>query len=458
MLSVTFLVIIIQMMRPYEPEPNQSEMGQKIPNELLDDIEVSTMLENIDGSVDLLNTTPSDERIKQFVDPDNFLGNFYKERELAPEISEQEDKKLEKINHHLNSNKEVVNQIIDTLIESQKVNLINRGVPKDTVDVEIKHITEVVALTKRIFPNMPILHLAAAVHDSYKYNSKGQMELALHELTSTALGPLLVEKMLLKHKSEILFGNDETEKREINHDEIQLILKLIKRALETHGTDEFPDQTAAFTDNDNPNIGILYDSVKPRPSKNSWSLLDQKASSASITIAGLNYLDAITGTNRTSFIKYNNPITYQNSIFIQEIQTPADYVTKKLFSSFESNIGMVSGEKLSQLENIPDIQNIDELKQIVRENRVVKETIEYVLSKNHTPLIESFGYGSTIHMLRLASYLEGSFNKLRNTVIEKKNDAVNIFYLNERKKFDVELNLFIQTVYSIVSDRINKSA
>ncbi len=413
-----------------------------VEDELLDDPEVSQLLGDIDSSVSFLKTSPKEEKVKNFLSTDHFLGKFYEEMEQQEEISDLEESAIEIIKNELIKKMDVVNTMVDTLIESQRQNLIRRGLPREPVDmvaVEINHITDVVKMTRSVFPTLPILHLAAAAHDSYKYNTGGKMELGLHELASTALGPLLVEKLLQKHKSEL----------EIDDRHIALIKKIVQRAILTHGTDEFPEKNATYSTNNR--IGELFGSVYPKITKRSWSLLKNNTSAAALTTAGLNYLDAVTGTSYTSFIKYNNITTYSNEYLARQDTTLTFFLTHKILGGFDSNISLESGRLIQAKIQSKELQNI------ITENTKVRDILLAVINGQRKKVTSEMRgqRGKVSQLFNEYNKLIASFSNLKNTVIQAKESDNQTTDLQERKQFDAQLISFI-TLTHILTTSLQK--
>ncbi len=397
------------------------EHDQHTNDELLDDIEVSHLVDDIDKSIDTINSGPVDNRANNFLTSNTFLTKFYDQMEQEPDLNEGEEEKLDAINAQLENKRDVVNEIIESLIESQRQNLIRKGLPRKPIDqvaVEINHIKEVVRLTQDIFPSLPILHLAAAVHDSYKYKN-GKMELGLHEIASTALGPVLVEKLLRKHMSKL----------DIDLDEIALVKKLVQSAVLTHGSDEFPERVANYKNSSK--VGNLFGSVYPKTSKRSWTLLKKRTNTTSQTIAGLNYLDVITGTNINSFIKYNYAPSHSNELLSGLDMTLSVYIGQKLLSGFKENIEMYSGELLQEKIDLP------ELKKIIDENTRVKDIIILVINGERRGLFLKLRNRGIASILKSAyTKLETKFRKLQKTCRQGRNG------IEERNEFNAQLIIF----------------
>jgi len=326
-------------------EPNKSNITAKA--EKLLDSENQTYKE-LDQCFDYLCSENDFESKKEkFLDtnqPDNFLGRFAKEvNENSIEFSKEEGDELNNINGLLLEKNQIVDEIISVLIETQRLRLITIGLDPKKINSEIIHIKKVVALTKIAYPTFPILHLAAAIHDSYKYDKNASFQLGLHELASTYLGTELIKDILNEYKTKL----------ELNTDQINLTSKLIKRAVLTHGTTEYPMLNASYSDQDHPEIGNLHgNDIYFRPNQKSTDI--NVNSIVDISVMGLNYLDALTGTEAESFIKYNH--NYRNhQLFFQK--TLKNYMLNSIFSSFDSNINMLSGKKLDKSLS-PDINTV----------------------------------------------------------------------------------------------------
>lgn len=393
-----------------QPEPifSRFEVAAK---ELLGNAEVSRTISTIDKNIQYLNQAETFfKKIRRFLYsfPDKkrtFLRSTWKEMEKPEtELTVEEINKLKEITDVLNDDPEkiqLVQEIIFTLIAAQDKNLKNRNLEEYRIVIEINHILDVVKHCQKVFPKNLILHLAAAVHDSYKHVSKNYTELGLHELASTALGQVMVREILLKH--QLVLG--------LKQEDIELIVKLIKRAIYTHGNFEFTELQSQPTSHDR--IKNLFGQLYIFTKKRSVNPTDKKPNNANLTIAAMNYLDALSGTNATSFIKYN---AFYSTQYILDFDSLADYFQDAIFSSFKSNMESPAGNFLRLHKN-------SILARFIRENRQVKKNIESALE-------EKF---SNAEIEQAYVNLKASFDNLSNNEIS-------------RRIFDENLEIFVKAV------------
>jgi hypothetical protein len=399
------------------------------------------------------------EKLSIFLHEDNVLTKYWETANVEPELVIKEQEALEIISEEkLEKEPELINKLVDILIEAQTQNLIKRGVKN--VDVEIQHIKDVVTNCQTVYPNLPILHLAAAVHDSYKFNEDGKIELGLHEIASTYTGTQLVKELLINNKIDL----------NLNLNEIELIVKLVKRTILTHGSDEFPEKKTSFQDDQM--VGILFSSIYPKNTKTSSSLSKSQVekNKTTTTITALNYLDAITGTDYLAFIKYNNPAIYENSKFLKSnseeglsIRNLGDFFDKCLFDSFTGNLGMDSGLLLLQSDvlnlkdetpNELDNEHLFALDKIVRKNIFVKNVIEAAAKKDETRLIKLVGKDASTILLYEVTKTQASFSKLLDAVDSSQNQVElkkPTSLPTERAEFDQEVENLINTCYQVAT-------
>lgn len=406
---------------------------------------VSDVYHSIDLHLDFINQDPHVEKKRQkFLSRSGHkvkteigligrkkqsLHDFWVRVNNEKEISTHEQNLLETISKEkLEKNQKVVTEIVNILLATQRLNLSNRNV--GSIQEEMAHIEEVTRNSQTIYPDLPILHIAAAVHDSYKFNQKGGFELGLHEVTSTITGTALVEKILEKYAKEL----------NLNQNEIKLIVKLIKRAILTHGTDEFPERESEYKKGA---VGTLKNIwIYARNKKRSWTLFEKKQNKATRTIAALNYLDALTGTTANSFIKYNNPATYPNSIFLDSyvpyrvgIKTLGVFFEKCLFKGFEDNLEMKSGKLLRN-------ENNHQLDQKTKEVIFVKTVIELTVHGNQKKLEQLVNQQNAKHLISLCDMTARTyFNKLLAAVETKNNPE--LAATRERSDFNESVKTFI---------------
>lgn len=411
---------------------------------------VSDVYDSIDLHLNFINQDPHvEQKRKKFLSRAGYkvkteiglvgrkkqsLHDYWIRSNNEKEISTQEQTLLETISQEkLEKNPRIVTEIINILLAAQRLNLSNRHV--SSTETEMAHIEEVTRNSQAIYPDLPILHLAAAVHDSYKFNQKGGLELGLHELTSTITGTALVEKILEKYKKEL----------NLNPREIKLIVKLIKRAILTHGTDEFPERESDYKKGA---VGTLKNIwIYAKNKKRSWTLFEKKQNKATKTIAALNYLDALTGATANSFVKYNNPATYPNAILLDSyvpyrvgIKTLGAFFEKCLFKSFQDNLEMKSG-KLLRSENNP------QLYQKTEEIVFIKTAIELTVHGNQKKLGQLIGDQDAQYLIQICKATAGaSFNKLL-TAVERKNNPD--LATRERSEFDNSVKVLIQECQSV---------
>lgn len=426
-----------------QPKPDQAQHDTaKYASELLNSQEVLQMAQRLDANIHYINgTIPNGktnensfkttfkEKLHLFLDKkksENFLPAFLEKMDSkASDITRAEGLRLDASNNLLIDKQVEVDHIISILIEAQRQNLTKRGVDPKAIEVEINHIKDVVALTKNVFPKLPVLHLAAAVHDSYKHVAKNYNELGLHELASTAFGGVLVETVLKKFGSELGLDNSA----------IALIKKLVERAIFTHGTQEYPRINTAY-DQKHPQIGALHGSdMHVRPKRNSYDETRNPSRTVAFTILGLNYLDALTGTDPNSLLKYNLASSHQKITASASLE---DYFIMSLFNSFESNMTMKSGRELLKLEN----QALDE---VIARNNKVKEMILLVLSRKKFKLRTKFRLSRKEigDIDNKHSELLRSFRQLQDT---NEHDS---FY--ERSHFNNLLEEFVTYIANVVT-------
>lgn len=423
--------------------------------ELLDSPEVTKVIQTLDSNVHFINqtgpfvTTDKNEktysrkldrflgknlglrtrlkvafgRSKQF-----FLRDFWQDMESEEaEITHSEAAQLKSISEKLEQHTPLIAELTQVLLEAQKINLERRGLDKKQIDIEQKHITEVVELCSLIFPQFPILQLTAAVHDSYKHVAPGYTELGLHEIASAALGPELIGKVLTDHAEQL----------GLSLREIQLIQKLAKRAIYTHGNGEFPEQKSFSSAHVwiRNLFGGLYVLPKKRAARNIFST---NLSTADLTIVAMNYLDAVTGTNHTSFIKYSS---FYSSNQIVECVSLSEYFENYIFQSFETNMNMASGIVLQRLR----IENLDKL---IQTNRLVKKLLDISLSNNPEQLKKYLmSQGQVNSILDNVTYTKAALSELKIAVNSGENIA------ETRKIFDARFSGLVNAVHDAVVNR-----
>lgn len=417
--------------------------------ELLSNAEVDTVAKNIDDNIHYINGTspnnsgikqnhfPFNEKLKRFLNKDNsknFLFEYWQKMDSESlDFSTKEGAILDQINNKLLQNFDVTTLLVEILIAAQKQNLLGRKVSPKIIEIEIQHIKDVVALTRNIFPKLPILHLVASVHDSYKHVEDNYNELGLHELTSTAFGSTLVKTILERHKQKI----------GITSEEITLLNKLVMRAIFTHGTNEFPRNNAVYS-KEYPKIGILNgNDIHIKPKRNSFDESNNLSKTVKYTIVGINYLDALTGIDSNSLIKYN---LASKSKKIAQYPSVGDYFFVSLFNSFESNVNMPAGRELRKLNN-PNLETH------IAKNREIKRLLEWSLKHKSWYIYLWYGKKSGAEIKEKRNYLILQFKKLQETVNESsldQNSSENKVQ-QQRIEFDVAIENFVNCATNIVT-------
>lgn len=432
-----------------EKEPLILDIRKKA-TELLSNSEVDTISKKIDANIHYINGTipnntnnleqkqlPFEEKLSRFIDqdnPENFLPKFWQQMDSEKsDITDEEGIQLDELNNQLLQSSELVTQLIAVLIDTQRQNLLQRNVDPKVIEIEIQHIKDVVAYTQSIFPNLPILHLAASVHDSYKHVEKNYNELGLHELTSTAFGGALVNTMLNKYKQKL----------DLNPEKISLINKLVMRAIFTHGTNEYPRNNTVYSKK-HPQIGALHgNDVHIKPRRNSYDESENPSKTVRHTILGINYIDALTGTDANSLIKYN--LASQSEKIAQHTSV-ADYFFVRIFNAFESNINMPAGKILRNLKN----QNLDNL---ISKNREVKNLLEWSLKHKNWRIRLKYGKEFSEKIKENRNHLILQFKKLQKEVekgsLEPNSNKVKI--QQQREKFNTAVQTFINYAAATVT-------
>ena len=334
------------------------------------------------------------------------------------EFNDVEITNLTKISKKLSEKPDANIQIIKVLLSVQEQNLRQRGLNEKAIKTELKHISDVVSLSQKVFPGNPILHFAAAVHDSYKHVSESKTVLGLHEVASTALGPVLLKETLLRFAEQL----------DISEYEVSLITKLAQRAIYTHGTEEFPANNTDCSQSPQKRLGELFGGLSMLTKKNSWKSYKHNQNIATETVAGLNYLDGLTGTDPNSFIKYN--LFYSTPYIIEKRGTLKEYILSDIFSSFQDNITMTAGKLLR-------VQGNDALENVISTNTKIKNLIQLSAEGKFRELEVLYGEKNTNGLKHAFSKVKLNFQILRLNHLDGKNTKLN------RQKFDFELNSYI---------------
>ncbi len=280
--------------------------GDRRAETLLHHERVQQRIQQIDSLVSELSGAKSTaEQAGLFADS-ALASELQRYHEQNSEIGAEDTENVQKLSEYLNENPQVFIAIFQDLAFTV-ADFLRSRVSEQTLMLEVEHIHDVVANCARVFPNEPVLQLIAAVHDIYKYSSPdpegaekfGTAQLGLHEFMSTVLGGEVLAAALEKH--------------DVSSEQVESATLVARRAILTHGKGEFPEVTAeqlaqgeryAIDSNDSfqneneapylqPLFGSLYvhTPLKAVP-KHSVT----EANEVERIIAGMNALDAITGT------------------------------------------------------------------------------------------------------------------------------------------------------------------
>ena len=218
------------------------------------------------------------------------------------------------------------NGVLLTAIEAS---LVNKGVNPDVVRNELLHYQAVADLAKKFYPNNMILQMAALVHDSHKYDQNGNMKLTLHELASTLTGGQLVGEALKMAAEKGLI--------DLSPEEVEVITKVITRAILTHGKGEFPhlkSRPNPVAGENQEDLFWLWGQLYPVPKVHAHPEdLKQPRDTVQDVISGLNISDIFTGNDPSSFQKYN--LVYSNDVLGSA--SLSGYLKKCIFDSYGSN-------------------------------------------------------------------------------------------------------------------------
>ena len=162
--------------------------------------------------------------------------------------------------------------------------------------------------------------------------------------------------------------------------------------------------------------------------KNSWKSYKHNQNIATETVAGLNYLDGLTGTDPNSFIKYN--LFYSTPYIIEKRGTLKEYILSDIFSSFQDNITMTAGKLLR-------VQGNDALENVISTNTKIKNLIQLSAEGKFRELEVLYGEKNTNGLKHAFSKVKLNFQILRLNHLDGKNTKLN------RQKFDFELNSYI---------------
>ena len=425
----TLQKLLQNLKEAYKTEPDNVLYSEKVLQQLLT---IELGVRTIDAQ-----TTFTDKRTAFFIDQSTqVLRNALRDQEDEPEPDLELCNSIDSINKRLLENEQVVSSMIDDLLNAQRLNLRVRGIPEDKIEIEIGHIQDVITLCKNIFPDLAVLQLFAAVHDAYKYLQPGNVQVGLHELTSTILGPELLAAVLKKYQPQL----------ELSDLEIENIIRVSRRAIYTHGKEEFPDknsteipptedehtaleefQSKTITQVrmlDKP-VGIqLYIKTQKEAVTHEPDL--EQPNSIQILTAALNGADAATGSHYKSMIKYNGH--YPTALVVESDLT--QYFQNKLFSSFASNL---QTESLLALVNT--IQYGSSVKQLINDYSGIMATIMQSLDQNREVKRES--------LREPRQELFASFNSLKTAFTTQ---ATTTEQSSLRKTFDTALSNFITTV------------
>jgi len=352
------------------------------------------------------------------------LRDFWKEMEAEDELKVDEVAALDRItNDKLLINPEIVEEIRLIILKAQEIRLKeDKKIADQTLKTEIKHITQVTELSKLAFPELPILQLSSASHDAYKYVAPGYYELGLHELASTILGSKLVEQALRKYQTEL----------DLNLEEIDLIIKLVRRAIFTHGNYEFTEANAEpILEEGQTKLKRLFGGLYPEITKRSVDYpLPRTPNSTQLTIAAQNFLDALTGTNLESFAKYNDASIGR----IKNFETLSEYFNKSLFASFDGNMTMPAGAVV--------VSNATpELQKVVGDNQLVKGLLDLAITENWGELKKLVKFEKDAQLIEIEySTLKEIFQKLKETQQDEETQLL-------RDQFGTQIRSFFLAVH-----------
>ncbi len=177
------------------------------------------------------------------------------------------------------------------------------------------------------FKGNALLPLVAAVHDSFKFVD-GVQHLGLHEVLSTHVGSeLLISALQVAEQKGLI-------KFEVG--ELEVLNKLAKRAIYTHGNGEFPEVTSSPYDYvDEVEVRELFGSLYIKPGQRSYpSNMSAPLTKSQEVISGMNLADILVGAQMPSLIKYN--LSWKSEIVCES--TLEKYLNTRLLASFSGNI------------------------------------------------------------------------------------------------------------------------
>lgn len=248
-------------------------------------------------------------------------------------ISPEEAKIIEGLNKKLLTNPDVMifllgdKETTGVLYATVQELLRQSGISDEKVLSEMVHYGDVVELSKTLFKDNAVLPLVAAVHDSFKFVD-GMQHLGLHEVLSTHVGSELLVSALESAQEKGLLTLEDGELAALN--------KLAKRAIFTHGNDEYPEITSKPLEIiDGVELRELFKSLYVKPEHRSYpSDSATPLTTAQEVISGMNLADILVGAHPSSFVKYN--LAWRSEVVCES--TLATYLHTKILASLSGNL------------------------------------------------------------------------------------------------------------------------